>query len=147
MNAKPAHEIRLSLARGHIELGELDVALACLERAASEAPDPAVVLKMLEELASACDVQPGSPVEGVRLLHRKIMAARPRPEPARAAPVPAPRIAPASAPPAAAPERPPVRTAPAPAPPSRSQRQIESLQGWLARVRQRYGGESAHDVP
>ncbi len=146
MTAKRPHEIRLGLARGHIELGELEAALAMLERAAADAPEPGPVLAMLRELASACDVTPGSPVEGVRTLHRKLVAVsvapppapEPTPPPAPRAPVPAP--ARAAAPPA--PQRPP-----RPAPPSKSQRQIASLECWLARVRQRFAGESAHDVP
>jgi hypothetical protein len=138
MTAKRPHEIRLGLARGHIELGELDQALAMLERAATEAPEPSAVLAMLRELASACDVTPGSPVEGVRVLHRKLVAVSP---PAAPAPPPAPVRA--AAPPRA-PARPATPVAPPqpPPPPSRSQRQIASLERWLARVRQRFGGES-----
>jgi hypothetical protein len=144
MTAKRPHEIRLGLARGHIELGELEEALAMLERVATEAPEPSAVLAMLRELASACDVAPGSPVEGVRALHRKLMAVSVAPPAAPPAPpVPPARVAaPAPARPAPVPEPPP-----RPAPPSRSDRQIASLERWLARVRQRFGGESAHDVP
>jgi hypothetical protein len=165
MTAKRPHEIRLELARGHIALGELEPALALLERAAAEAPEPKAVLALLRELASACDTTPGSPVEGVRALHRRIMAVSVAPPPPAAPPAaPAPARAPAAAPapasaraPAAAPARAPAaapapapapaRAAPPrPAPPSRSQRQIVSLERWLARVRQRFAGESAHDV-
>ena len=143
MTAKRPHEIRLELARGHIALGELEPALALLERAASEAPEPSAVLALLRELASACDVTPGSPVEGVRILHRKLVAVS-VPPPAPPAPAPPP---PPPRPVAAAPAPRPAPPRPAPAPPSRSQRQIASLERWLARVRQRFEGESAHDVP
>jgi hypothetical protein len=148
MTAKRPHEIRLGLARGHIELGELEEALAMLERAAADAPEPKAVLAMLRELASACDVTPGSPVEGVRILHRKLMAvsvAPPAPTPPTPPAPPVPPAAPvrAAAPAAAPAPEPPPR----PAPPSQSQRQIASLERWLARVRQRFGGEGAHDVP
>lgn len=145
MTAKRPHEIRLELARGHIELGELEPALALLERAATDAPEPSAVLALLRELASACDVTPGSPVEGVRALHRKLVAVSvPPPAPPAPAVQPAPPAAPAPVR-AAAPPPPPAPVVPAP--PSTSERQIASLERWLARVRQRFGGESAHDVP
>jgi len=148
MDVKHPHALRLELARGHLELGDLDLAIQCLERLDDDAPRSGALAGLVGHLVATCEIEPGAPLAHARALRARLFGEATRAAPSIEEPAPVAKREPAATVIAAS----PVPTqAPKPvAGTSRSRthdREIEALQAWLAQVQRRFGLERAHDVP
>jgi len=150
MDVKHPHALRLELARGHLELGDLDLAIQCLERLDDDAPRSGALAGLVGHLVATCEIEPGAPLAHARALRARLFGAAPiLEEPAPVAkPQPAATVIAASPAPtqAAKPTQPPKPVAATSRFRTHDQ-EIEALQAWLAQVQRRFGLERAHDVP
>ncbi len=58
MNKKDPTQLRIDLARGHWSLGEHEEAVACIERALSEVPDPSPLMVLIGTMLDDVSAEP-----------------------------------------------------------------------------------------
>ena len=122
-------KIRADLARGHIALGELATAHACLARVVADAPDLLGLDDLLDALVQTCEASGAPELESARALRSSWLASFAEPEICADEPM-------QRAPPSDALTRERI---------GRHAVQIARLEAWLEGVRRRYEG-GVHDV-
>ena len=146
-------QIRAELARGHLLLGELEPAHACLARVVADAPTHPELEPLLRSLVEECEVGAPELLPSARALYEQLRPPTPPdPEPIENeldAPEASAPIAPIEVVPAGTEDPEPIEPQVLePAPPARARpdaadrARIARLEAWLESVHRRYGTRS-----